>query len=158
MSLTNLAGRAVCCIAIVEGIECKIEIMTYATSLWQVGDSSEQNGAYKQKINKEKHTILDGRVDRCLGHMELVPTDIIPMVNKAWPVSFGCEITNKKAICDRGWYPYNRNLLNNEDLRMKMTKEDKKRKRKYFVCSPERTKTNYNVCHSTTSTITIYSS
>ena len=98
----------------------------YATSLWQVGDSSEQNGAYKQKINKVKHTILDGRVDRCLGHMELVPTDIIPMVNKAWPVSFGCERTNKKAICDRGWYPYNRNLLNNEDLRMKMTKEDKK--------------------------------
>ena len=76
--------------------------------------------------NKEKHTILDGRVDRCLNHMELVPTDIMPMINKAWPVSFGCEITNKKAICDRGWYPYNRNLLNNEDLSMKMTKEDKK--------------------------------
>ena len=64
--------------------------------------------------------------------MELVPTDIIPMVNKAWDVSFGCEIANKKAVCDRGWFPYNRNLLNNEDLRMKMTKEDKKAKMEIF--------------------------
>ena len=31
---------------------------------------------------------------------------------------------NKDAICERGWFPYNRNLLNNASLRSTMTDAD----------------------------------
>jgi hypothetical protein len=48
---------------------------------------------------------------------DLSPTDIIPLVNRAWAASFATVDTNKKAIYDRGWYPLNRNLLLHTTLR-----------------------------------------
>jgi len=31
-------------------------------------------------------------------------------MNAVWPESFGREVTNRKAIAERGWFPFNRNL------------------------------------------------
>jgi hypothetical protein len=55
--------------------------------------------------------------------LQLLKTDIIPLVNRAWPGSFGNIEGNKKALAERGWYPYNRNLLLNSRIRATMTQQ-----------------------------------
>ena len=39
-------------------------------------------------IVKENHEILTHRVENMIGDMELLPTNIIPPINKAWVNSF----------------------------------------------------------------------
>jgi len=53
--------------------------------------------------------------------MGIQSSDIVPIVNVAWQDSFMRVKQNKKAIAERGWFPYNRNLLNNEEIRATMT-------------------------------------
>mmetsp|Transcript_40755 Transcript_40755/g.60396 ORF Transcript_40755/g.60396 Transcript_40755/m.60396 type:complete len:244 (-) Transcript_40755:82-813(-) len=53
-------------------------------------------------------------------------TDIIPIVNKAFPDSFGSKKLAKQAICERGWNPLNYNVLNHEKLEEKEQDEDAK--------------------------------
>ena len=48
-------------------------------------------------------------------------TDIIPLINKAWNDSFAQVKKKKQAIAERGWYPLNRNILLNDELRSTMT-------------------------------------
>lgn len=57
--------------------------------------------------------------------MELQATDIIPMINYAWKFSFATVESNRKAISQRGWYPYNRNLLLHPELVVTMTEGEK---------------------------------
>jgi hypothetical protein len=87
----------------------------YATHIWQVADSSEQNGSYKiaeagvkRKIMQKKSEL---RMDPRLG-----PTDIIPIVRMAWVRSFAHVQSNKNAIADRGWNPCNRALLTMDEI------------------------------------------
>ena len=54
------------------------------------------------------------------------PHEIIGIINYAWSKSFGKVKLNKKAIFDRGWYPYNRNLLIDPSIRASITKEGDK--------------------------------
>ena len=42
-----------------------------------------------------------------IGDMELLPTDIITLINKAWVNSFSEVESNRKSIVERGWFPYN---------------------------------------------------
>ena len=53
------------------------------------------------------------------------PYEIIGIVNYAWERSFANVQTNKKAICERGWFPYNRNLMTYQCLRATMTTVEK---------------------------------
>ena len=53
------------------------------------------------------------------------PFEIIPIINAAWPLSFGRVVTNRQAISDRGWNPFNRSLLLNNKIRATMTDEEK---------------------------------
>mmetsp|Transcript_25328 Transcript_25328/g.29831 ORF Transcript_25328/g.29831 Transcript_25328/m.29831 type:complete len:179 (+) Transcript_25328:1555-2091(+) len=53
------------------------------------------------------------------------PYEIIPIINAAWDKSFGRVSTNKKAIAERGWWPYNRNLLLHTKIRATMTDDEK---------------------------------
>ena len=93
----------------------------YGTAFWQVADSSEQNGTFKMRLTEEKNILFQNRIKNCQQDLQLLRTDIVPLVNKCFPDAF-CNIpNNRKAICDRGWYPYNRNLLLNETLRGTMT-------------------------------------
>ena len=41
----------------------------YGTPLWQVGDSTEQNGTYKLHLVKEKHEILTNWIEHVIGDM-----------------------------------------------------------------------------------------
>jgi hypothetical protein len=95
----------------------------YGTSLWQVGDSTEQNGNFKVRLNQKKEMVLGRRLETMMS-VELVSTDIIPLVNYAWDLSFALVDSNKKAIWERGWCPLNRNLLLHPSLRETMTDID----------------------------------
>jgi hypothetical protein len=105
----------------------------YGTSLWQVGDSSYQNGQLKVKVTKKKEQILETRSTKQMG-VEVIPTGIIPIVNYAWCGSFDNTETNNKAILERGWFPLNRMLLLHPDLRKTMTEQDLKKEQESGLC------------------------
>ena len=98
----------------------------YGTSLWQVADSKEQNGSFKIALSKIKKEILSKRLDIMMDKPELVPTDIIPMVNFAWNQSFVRVEKNLKAIEARGWGPLNYALLNDSQIQATMTDVESK--------------------------------
>jgi hypothetical protein len=96
----------------------------YGTALWQVGDSVEQNGRYKIVSSMIKKQILRKRICEMVSEVEILPTDIIIIINAAWNKSFADIKGNKEAIIQRGWFPLNRNLLLLPELRQTMTQED----------------------------------
>ena len=53
--------------------------------------------------------------------MELLPTGIIPIINKAWEKSFSEVESSKKAISERGWFLYNQSILIHKQIRDTMT-------------------------------------
>ena len=95
----------------------------YGTALWQVGDSSEQNGKFKMLLTEAKKEIFDERIDSFQQGLHLIRSDIIPLVNKCWPPAFSDVDNSRKAIVERGWWPYNRVLLQHYMLRATMTEE-----------------------------------
>ena len=58
------------------------------TSVWQVGDSNEQNGCYKMYSTQYKQMITKRRLDLGMFKLNIVRSDIIPIVNYAWARSF----------------------------------------------------------------------
>ena len=95
----------------------------YGTSLWQVGDSSEQNGTFKMSMANEKKKLFKSRISCFQQSMHLVRTDIMGLVMKTWPKAFANVENNQKAICDRGYSPFTMALLLNPILRATMTEE-----------------------------------
>ena len=95
----------------------------YGTALWQVGDSSEQNGSYKVALAQAKSELIAKKRGKSMK-LTIDRTDIIPLVNYAWCHSFGKVTSNKKAIRERGWYPPNRNILLDSKLRSTITAHD----------------------------------
>jgi hypothetical protein len=87
----------------------------YRTHLWQVADSSEQNGMYKVYRREAKEKLLDYKLQKRLSGT-FSSTDIIPIDNYAWKRSFDAIESNKKATSERGWHPCNRNLLLNPEV------------------------------------------
>ena len=55
----------------------------------------------------------------------LEATDLMPLINVAWNHSFARVHHNKNAIADRGWNPYNRNILTNADVRATMAAKER---------------------------------
>jgi hypothetical protein len=101
----------------------------YGTALWQVGDSVQQNGMFKVWLSKRKEHLMQVR-ESMKSELEIVPTDIIPLVIYAWDRSFVNVVTNKLAILERGWFPLNKNLLLHPLLRATMTPNDKDEEKK----------------------------
>jgi hypothetical protein len=90
----------------------------YGTHVWQVGDSSEQNGAFKMSFNKWLEALFDKK--KQLG---IPPTfsrsDIVPLVCWAYyNESFAKVESNRKAIAERGWGPetLDRRLLQHPEV------------------------------------------
>ena len=100
------------------------------------GDSNEQNGSFKIYLAEAKAELLSYRVRFMIQDLELQATDIIPLINIVWDNSYARVHTNLKAICNRGWYPYNRNLLLHADFRGTVTEEEKGNERKYSYFFP----------------------
>ena len=97
----------------------------YGTALWQVGDSKEQNESFNIAMTKAKQELLDFKMRRMTEDVSLKPTDLIPLINKAWKASFARKAKNQQAIADRGWYPLNYNLLLHPDIQATMTRVEK---------------------------------
>ncbi len=93
----------------------------YGTALWQVGDSVEQNGCFKMHMGKKKQEIITSRMQNFCVDLGITVFDIIPIINTGWEKSFAKKHSNKKAYYERGWFPFNRNLLLNKQIRSTMT-------------------------------------
>ena len=83
----------------------------YGTAYWQVEDSSKQNGTFKMRLTQEKKKLFKKKVVGCQGDLQLLRTDIIPLVNSCFHEAFSNVQNNQKAIREQGWFPYNCNLL-----------------------------------------------
>ena len=95
----------------------------YGTSLWQVGDSSEQNGSYKIELARGKNELIKKKSKKQMK-LTIERYEIIPLINSAWSKSFARPLSNRKAIAARGWNPLNRNILLDETLRATMAEGD----------------------------------
>jgi hypothetical protein len=87
----------------------------YATSYWQVGDSSEQNGCAKTLWYKEKDKLVKFKIRKGMP-ISIKPTDIMPLLNRVLPRAYGRKDKNLNACADRGWNPPNRKLLSHPDF------------------------------------------
>ena len=66
-----------------------------------MGDLEQQNGSFKQRLGKLKKELMQKKAAAYLP-LDLLPTDIMVMINDAWQHSFNNVVGNKKAICERG--------------------------------------------------------
>ena len=107
----------------------------YGTALWQVADSSQQHGQFKMLLNKAKRRMFEHRMASCLQDMHLVKSDIVPLVRECWLPAFGNIESNQRAIAERGWGPFNRNLLLHPVIRASITEEmiENEKKICYFL-------------------------
>jgi hypothetical protein len=87
----------------------------YGTSMWQVGDSIEQNGQYKETLKNVKEQLLALKDKHCMT-FTLTRHDIMWLVRYDWEKSFARVRTNKQAIAERGWGPMNYVLLDHPEL------------------------------------------
>jgi len=83
--------------------------------LWQVSNAASMNGTFKIGITKAKEELMSAKEKRFMS-AKFLPTDIIPIVNKAWSHSFANVAFGKKALAERGWTPLNGALLKNKDV------------------------------------------
>ena len=95
----------------------------YGTALWQVGDSLEQNGAFKMNMSTAKRDLFNDRLNSFQQDLHLIRTDVMPLISKTWMKSFGRVESNLKAISSQGWDPYTLALLLEPSLRTTMTDE-----------------------------------
>ena len=97
----------------------------YGTSLWQVGDSPEQNGSYKMALARIKKKLIEWKQRKMIGRLTIEVSEIMVLINYAWEHSFARVSSNKTAIAVRGWFPLNRRLLLDNRLRATMTEKEK---------------------------------
>ena len=86
-----------------------------ATVIWQVGNSTAQNGMFKKGLWAAAVHLQKLQVENC-EPIRIKDHDIIPMVMSAHPDSFGNMTTNKRVILSQGWNPLNRNCLLNPQI------------------------------------------
>ena len=87
--------------------EVIVETIIDKTPLIDVETIIEQNGTYNIYFVKERYDILNFRIEHIICEMELIPTNIILLINKAWVNSFYEVESRKKSIVECGWLPYN---------------------------------------------------
>ena len=72
-------------------------------------------------MTNKKQQLMSKQMQTYNQSLQILPTEIMMMINHAWPLSFGNVRTNKKAIEERGWCPFNGSLLLDEEIRQTMT-------------------------------------
>jgi hypothetical protein len=84
--------------------------LPHATHYWQVGDSSEQNGAYKINCRERINQLIRYKQEHGMP-LRIGRDEVLPIVVYAWDRSFAIEANNRKAFIERGWLWLNRVLL-----------------------------------------------
>ena len=120
----------------------------YGTHIWQVADAEEINGCFSIAITKAKQALF---ASKPMSNKNFGPTDIIPLVNAAWPMSFARTEQAKKAIVARGWNPLNYNLLLHPNIIA--TKAHFIDDQQQSSCTSTSTITGTSTCTSTSSTL-----
>jgi hypothetical protein len=87
----------------------------YGTSVWQLGDSAEQNGTFKIESKKANAETVRCKIRAGLP-ATLESSDIVRIVNIPWQKLFAKVHTNLKAIADHGCPPLNYVLLDKPEL------------------------------------------
>ena len=95
----------------------------YGTALWQIADSAQLHGMFKMLMTKAKRDLFTKRMASCIQDLQITKTDIVPLIRLCWELSFGNKKSTLKAICERGWGPYNRALLLKSVIRASMTEK-----------------------------------
>jgi hypothetical protein len=95
----------------------------YGTSVWQVGDTPDQNGTFEIESEKAKADTVRRKIRAGLP-ATLEHSDIVRIVNIAWQKSFARVDTNLKAIAERGWGGLNYVLLDHPELQEKKDRVD----------------------------------
>jgi hypothetical protein len=85
------------------------------TSVWQVDDSTEQNGTFKIESKKVNAATVMSKIRAGLPP-RLERTDILRIVNVAWQSSFARVATSGRAIAAKGWGPLNYIVLDHPEL------------------------------------------
>ena len=98
----------------------------YGTAIWQVGDSAEQNGTHNMSSVREKRRIVEEK-EKMFLPPTIEPHDILKIVTEGYRAGFQNELNNRRAISERGWFPFNRHLLTYPSLRATMTKDEKEK-------------------------------
>ena len=62
-------------------------------------------------MTKVKQEQLEFKTKHTFDNPTLQPTDLIPLINKAWNQSLAQIDKNCNAIANRGWNPLNRNII-----------------------------------------------
>lgn len=89
--------------------------LPYGTHVWQIGDSSEQNGSFNNAFYEALDILFEEKL-KTGQPATILKTDIIPLVIAAWLRSFGRQESNKTAILKRGWNPLNRGCLQDPEV------------------------------------------
>jgi hypothetical protein len=87
----------------------------YGMSLWQLGDSKDQNGMFKIECKKSKAETVRAKIRAGFPAM-LERSDIILIVHDAWKESFARVEQNKRATAAQGWGPLKYILLDHPEL------------------------------------------
>ena len=72
-----------------------------------------------------KKKLMDLRQRTFCSELELVPTDIMPMINYGWSNSFGDLQENCEALASTGWNPLTKVLLLHPALHRMMSDHDR---------------------------------
>ena len=71
-----------------------------------------------------KKSIVERKEEMLYPSPTIEAYDIMNIVSYAWSKSFVVENSNRTAIAERGWNPYNRNLMTYPIIRTSITKEE----------------------------------
>ena len=71
-----------------------------------------------------KRKLLDLKRQSCINET-IDKSELMVLINIAWNKSFARADKNRRVIADRGWGPYNRNILTISHIRATMTETDK---------------------------------
>ena len=76
-------------------------------------------------MTKAKQELLQYKTKHTFDNPSLQPTDLIPLINKAWNQSFAQIDKNCNTIANRGWNHLNRNILLDQTIWATMTNQEK---------------------------------
>ena len=85
------------------------------TAVWQLGDSSEQNGSYKMAMTSEKDALVLYK-QRMEMPIAIQRCDVMPLVHRTVAPSFRRVESNIKALRVRGWVECNLVLMDHPDV------------------------------------------
>ncbi len=71
----------------------------YGMNLWQVGDSSQQDGAFKMRLPIEKKKLIEQKAKLYMD-CKIEKHDVVGLVHRSWNKSFKRVESNKRAMAE----------------------------------------------------------